>query len=91
MLSRTKKQAVRTLKVYASYNFIDKDPIIDYTRAKVYENGGPSKVSRASGVTASTLYGWYSGTTRHPQFATVARVMLACGETTLDLKKLKAK
>jgi DNA-binding phage protein len=88
MLSRTKKPS-RTLKVYKSYNFIDKDPIIDYTRTKVFANGGPSKIAKDSGVSPGTLYSWYNKKTRRPQFSTVAAVLLACGETTLDLKKLR--
>jgi DNA-binding phage protein len=87
MLSRNKN--ARTLKIYKSYNFIDKDPIVDYTRTKVYANGGPSKIAKASGVTPTTLYGWYKGKTRRPQFATIAAVLIACGETTLDLKKIR--
>lgn len=88
MLQRTKppKQS-RTLKVYKSYNFIDKDPIIDYTRTKVFANGGPSKVARESGVTYTTLRGWFKGQTKRPQFATVAAVLIACGETSIDLRK----
>jgi DNA-binding phage protein len=89
MLARTKKSPARTLRVYASYNFIDKDPIVDYTRTKVFANGGLSKVAKASNVAATTLYGWYKGRTRRPQFATVAAVLLACGERTLDLRKVR--
>jgi DNA-binding phage protein len=85
MLSRTKN----TLKVYKSYNFIDKDPIIDYTRTKVFANGGPSKIAKDSGVSPTTLYNWYHKKTRRPQFSTVAAVLLACGESTLDLRKLR--
>jgi DNA-binding phage protein len=88
MLSRTKKPS-QTLRVYASYNFIDKDPIIDYTRTKVFANGGPAKIAKDSGVSPGTLYSWYNKKTRRPQFSTVAAVLLACGETTLDLKKLR--
>ena len=86
MLQRNKKGALR---IYKSYNFVDKDPIIDYTRTRVFAQGGPSKISKASGVTATTLYNWYGGKTRRPQFATIAAVLLACGETTLDLRRIK--
>jgi DNA-binding phage protein len=82
------KKPSRTLKVYKSYNFIDKDPIVDYTRTRVYANGGPAKVARESDVSPTTLYGWYRGRTRRPQFATVAAVLLACGETHINLKYL---
>jgi DNA-binding phage protein len=87
MLSRSDKKG--SLKVYKSYNFVDKDPVIDYTRTRVFANGGPSKIAKRSGVTAGTLYSWYNGKTRRPQFATVARVLIACGETVVDLKKIK--
>lgn len=81
----------RTLRVYKSYNFIDKDPIIDYARTRVFSNGGPSKVSVESNVSATTLYGWFKGRTRRPQFSTVAAVLLACGETELNLRALSRK
>ena len=84
MLSRN----TGTLKTYKSYNFVDKDPIVDYTRTRVYANGGPSKVAKESGVAYGTLNNWYNGKTRRPQFATVAAVLLACGETKLDLRKV---
>src|SRR5215467_5506352 len=76
----------RTLRVYREYNFVDKDPVVDYTRTRVYANGGPNKIAKKSGVAPTTLYGWYRGRTRHPQFATVARVLLSCGESTIDLR-----
>ncbi len=85
------KSKHRTMRVYASYNFIDKDPIIDYSRTKVFANGGPSKVAKASGVAPTTLYNWFNKKTRRPQFATVAAVLLACGEDTVSLKKLRGK
>jgi len=76
----------RTLKVYRSYNFIDKDPVIDYARTRVYANGGPSKVAKTSDVSPQTLYNWFHKRTRRPQFATVAAVLIACGETNIDLR-----
>jgi len=76
----------RTLKVYRSYNFIDKDPIIDFARTHVYAHGGPSKVARDSDVAPTTLYNWFHKKTRRPQFATVAAVLLACGESHIDLR-----
>ena len=85
------KKPSRTIKVYKSYNFIDKDPIIDHARTKVFANGGPSKMARESDVSPATLYGWFNGRTRRPQFATVARVLLACGETTIDIRALSRK
>jgi DNA-binding phage protein len=74
------------LRTYKSYNFVDKDPIIDFARTRVYANGGPNKMATASGVSPGTLYGWFHKKTRRPQFATVAAVLLACGETQIDLR-----
>jgi hypothetical protein len=75
------------LRTYRSYNFVDRDPIVDFMRTRVYgDGGGPSKVATASGVAPTTLYGWFHGKTRRPQFATVAAVLLACGETQIDLR-----
>jgi len=79
----------RTLRVYASYNFIDKDPVIDYARTRVYANGGPSKVAKQSNVAPQTLYNWFHKRTKRPQFATVAAVLLACGEHTVDLRRVR--
>jgi DNA-binding phage protein len=89
MLARNHK---RTLHVYKSYNFIDKDPVIDYIRTKVFADSGTiNEVSESSGVTKTTLYNWFNGKTKRPQFATVAAVLIACGETQLDLKKIRGK
>jgi DNA-binding phage protein len=86
-----RKKPSRTLRVYRSYNFIDKDPIIDYARTRVFANGGPSKIARESDVSPTTLYGWFNRRTRRPQFATVAAVLLACGETHINLRSLNKK
>lgn len=71
----------RTIRVYKSYNFRDKDPVIDVVRT-VVEDAGKSyaKVERDSGVTTQTLRNWFYGRTKRPQFATVAAVVRACGK-----------
>jgi DNA-binding phage protein len=74
------------LRTYATYLFIDKDPVVDFCRTIVFSNGGPSKIATASGVSPGTLYSWFYRKTRRPQFATVAAVLLACGETQIDLR-----
>jgi len=76
----------RTLQVYKSYSFVDKDPCIDYARTYVYREGGPNKIAKASGVAPTTLYNWFHKKTKRPQFATVAAVLLACGQTQIDLR-----
>jgi DNA-binding phage protein len=69
-----------TLKLYRSYSFKDKDPVIDHVRAIIEkENLSYAKVSLASGVSTSTLYNWFDGETRRPQFATVMAIVRSLG------------
>ena len=68
--------------VYRTYNFIDKDPVIDVTRTVLQDVLGEHFVTRAarlSGVSANTLHNWFKGGTRRPQFATVAAVLASVG------------
>jgi hypothetical protein len=65
---------------YKSYNFIDKDPLIDEIRT-IYEDSGANYdfVHEHSGVAVSTLMNWFNGQTRRPQAATVNAVLRALG------------
>lgn len=65
---------------YKSYNFIDKDPIIDEVRT-IYENSGAnySWIAEHSGVTPNTLRAWFDGRTKRPQAATINAVLRALG------------
>jgi DNA-binding phage protein len=65
-------------KLYKTYAFKDKDPIIDHLRTPV--NGKSySKLSADSGVSTTTLSNWFYGATKRPQFATIAAVARAIG------------
>lgn len=66
--------------VYKSYNFVDKDPIIDEIRT-IYQESGTNYtwVQEHSGVSAGTLANWFSGTTKRPQAATVNAVLRSLG------------
>ena len=67
-------------KLYKTYVFRDKDPVIDHLRTAVKDDGRKrSQLAQDSGVSAATLSNWFEGTTRRPQFATVAAVARACG------------
>jgi len=65
------------LKLYKAYNFTDKDPIIDKLRtlfqaAKAHNKKLSYKViAEQSGMSTTTMYNWFDGKTRRPQFATV--------------------
>jgi transcriptional regulator with XRE-family HTH domain len=65
---------------YKSYNFTDKDPIIDEVRT-LYEEAGVNYkwISDESGVSQGTLTNWFSGTTKRPQAATINAVLRALG------------
>jgi hypothetical protein len=69
-----------TLKVYKSYSFKDKDPIIDRLRTIISDEGkGHGEISHESGVSVSTLHNWFSGPTRRPTYACVAAVAATMG------------
>lgn len=71
---------MRTISTYRSYNFVDKDPIIDRVRTMMRQAGlSLAEVERKSGVKESTLDSWFNGKTRKPQFATISAVISACG------------
>ena len=65
---------------YKSYNFLEKDPIIDEIRT-LYEDSGVNYawIHENSGVSMTTLSSWFSGETRKPQCATVNAVVRALG------------
>jgi len=72
-------------KVYAStyrtYSFVDKDPIIDIMRTLAQDSKRSYlEISDTSGVSTTTLYNWFHGATRRPQFCTIAAVAGALGK-----------
>lgn len=67
-------------KLYKSYVFRDKDPIIDATRTIVQASKKSyAEIGEASGVSPTTLNNWFQGTTRRPQFCTINAVGRALG------------
>lgn len=70
-----------TLKLYRSYNFIDKDPVIDLVRTVVDDSKmSYTRLNVESGVSVGTIRNWFFGQTKRPQFATIAAIVRACGE-----------
>ena len=73
--------AKSTLRVYKSYNFIDKDPVIDAIRTAVSDSGLSYKqIHDKSNVATGTLNSWLNGKTKRPMFATCWAVARACGK-----------
>ena len=66
--------------LYKSYNFVDKDPVIDKMRTMVNREGLKySEISNLSGVSPTTMHNWFEGKTKRPQYATVMAVVNALG------------
>lgn len=65
---------------YKSYNFVDRDPIIDEIRT-VYQDSGVNYkwVHENSGVATATLANWFDGKTKRPQAATINAVLRSLG------------
>jgi len=76
------------LKLYASYSFTDKDPIIDRLRSVVQASKESyTRIGADSGVSPQTLHQWFHGKTLRPQFATVAAVFGALGFDVLPVAR----
>lgn len=68
------------LKIYKSYSFKDKDPVIDRLRTIIADEGkAHGEICHESGVSLSTLHNWFSGPTRRPTYACVAAVAATMG------------
>jgi len=56
------------------------DPVLEFIRNDITDSGWPLKyVAERAGVAVSTLRGWQSGKTAHPQNQTVEAVLTALG------------
>ena len=78
------------VRVYRTYNYVDKNPVIDKVRTLVQDEGLIKKlgvVHELSGVSTSTLDNWFNGTTRSPQHATIAAVITSLGYQEEFVKK----
>lgn len=74
------KNGKGALRLYRSYMFKDKDPIIDRLKTMISDEGLTySEVRIISGVSSTTLYNWFEGETRRPQFASIAAVAYSMG------------
>jgi transcriptional regulator with XRE-family HTH domain len=73
-------EAMAGLKLYKSYSFKTKDPVIDQVRTMIQDKGTKyKKIEADSGVSATTVSNWLTGPTLRPQHATVMAVIRALG------------
>jgi hypothetical protein len=62
-------------KLNRSYNFVDKEEIIDILRTAVEDNHlSIHALSNRSGVAQTTIRDWFNGKTMRPQFPTLNAV-----------------
>lgn len=67
-------------RLYKTYLFKDKDPVIDLLRTVVKDTGIEfSEIAERSGVSHQTIARWFYGDTKRPQHASVAAVARALG------------
>lgn len=78
----------RTIRVYHTYSFRNKDPVIDELRTIAQREArrqGMSftaiqiKAAQEAGLSTSTPKGWFHGTTRRPQNPTIEAFGRAIG------------
>ena len=69
-----------TINIYKTYNFVNKDPVIDKLRTRMQDTGTTYKqIHEKSNVSKACLAGWFQGKTRRPQHATIVAVARAMG------------
>lgn len=69
------------INAYKTYNFKDKDPVIDQLRTIVEDSKLSHKdIQDAAGTSQSLLYNWFYGGVRRPQSATIEAIGRACGK-----------
>jgi transcriptional regulator with XRE-family HTH domain len=81
------------LKLYRTYSYLTKSPVVDVIRTVLQDEGMYSKkqrktLSELSGVGQSTYEGWFEGETRNPRHETIMATMTALG---YEEKFVKAK
>ena len=77
---RVRNARVKAFKPYRTYRFTDYDPVIAVIRtARDEAKTKTVTIHNDSGVSSSTLYNWFNGKTRKPQFATVVAVARSIG------------
>src|SRR5882757_8299050 len=75
------------LHLYRSYNFVNKDPVIDGIRTMIQDEGlKQNQVHVLSGVAPTTLHNWLDGATRQPRFSTIAAVAASLGYTKMEIR-----
>src|SRR4051812_5257513 len=78
------------VRLYRTYRFLDKDPVIDKIRTVVDDEGLMKRltiVHELSGVATTTLNNWFNGHTKKPQNPTIEAVLTSLGYEREIVKK----
>ena len=70
------------IKVYRTYEFQDKDPVIAEIRGMIEKEKllkKPGIVHELSGVSRATIHNWFYGETRCPRYSTVMAIASSLG------------
>ncbi len=79
-MANGKRKKHRGFITYKSYNFVEKDPIIDCIRtARSDKKWTYQELSERSDVGVSTIVNWENGATKSPMFKTAMAVINAMG------------
>lgn len=66
--------------VYRNYSFLHKDPVIDKMRTLVADEGLKWKdAALIADMSPSTIENWFKGSTRRPQFSSIASLTHSLG------------
>lgn len=78
------------IRVFKTYRFMDKDPVIDEMRTLVQrEKVSYKELDERGAAKAGTYTNWFTGNTRRPQFATIRATARALGHDYVLVKKEK--
>lgn len=81
-MAKTKSNGKGPLRIYKSYLFKEKDPVIDKLRTLRSDTGMTyQQIHAASSVSTTTLYNWWHGKTRRPNFCTAQAAAHAMGKS----------
>lgn len=73
------------VKIYRTYRWIDKDPMIDALRTIAKDEGVNAHMGhQISGLAAATISKWFDGETKRPQNATATAFSAALGYVRAD-------
>lgn len=66
--------------VYRNYSFLNKDPVIDKMRTLIRDEGLKwHDAAKIADMSPATLDNWFKGSTRRPQFSSIASLTHSLG------------